>query len=158
MATAGTPALKQLLAAGIDHSVHTYDHDPAAPSFGEEAAQKLGVEGDRVFKTLIASVDGQLTVAIVPVTCRLDLKRLAQAVGGKRAEMADPKLAERSTGYVLGAISPVGQKRPLPTVIDETAELFDTMFCSAGRRGMEIEIAPRDLRHITGGSFAPISH
>ena len=153
----GTPATVALTAAGVTFTPHAYDHDAANTSFGLEAAAALGVDADQVFKTLLADVDGSLTVAIVPVTGKLDLKALAAAVGGKKAEMADPKLAERKTGYVVGGISPIGQKTRHTTVLDETAELYDTIFVSGGRRGFDIELAPRDLLAVTGGVTAAIA-
>lgn len=125
--------------------MHTYEHDPRHESFGLEAAEALGVAPGRVFKTLVAEVDGTLTVGVVPVDAQLDLKALAAAVGGKRAKMADVIAAERATGYVAGGISPVGQRKRLSTVIDSSALDADTVFCSGGRRGMEIEIAGVDL-------------
>jgi len=154
---AGTPATVALTAAGIAFVPRAYDHDPRAAAFGLEAAEKLGVEAERVFKTLLASVDGALVVGIVPVAEQLDLKALAQAVGGKRAEMADPALAERKTGYVVGGISPIGQKTSLPTVLDETAILFESILVSGGRRGFDLELAPDDLIRVTAGSYAPIA-
>jgi Cys-tRNA(Pro)/Cys-tRNA(Cys) deacylase len=154
---AGTPATVALTAAGIPFTAHPYDHDPATTDFGNEAADVLGVEPGRVFKTLLADVDGALVVGIVPVTGMLDLKSLAGAVGGKKAEMADPRTAERRTGYVVGGISPIGQKIAHPTVLDETAELWDTVFVSGGRRGFDIEIAPADLVRATGAIFAAIA-
>ena len=125
--------------------------------FGREAADALGVEPDRVFKTLLADVDGRLVVGIVPVTGKLDLKALAAAVGGKKAVMADPAVAERKTGYVVGGISPIGQKTAHPTVLDETAELWDTVFVSGGRRGLDLELAPADLVRATGATLADIA-
>ena len=153
---AGTPATVALSAAGIPFIAHGYQHDPANTNFGLEAASALGLDPDRVFKTLLADVDGALVVGIVPVTGKLDLKALASAVGGKKAEMADPKLAERRTGYVVGGISPIGQKNAHPTVLDETAELYDTIFVSGGRRGLDIELAPADLVRATGAVIAAI--
>lgn len=155
-ASAGTPATVALTKAGVPFTTHAYDHDPAAPSFGTEAAEALGVEPGRVFKTLVADVDGRLTVAVVPVSGSLDLKALAQAAGGKKAAMADPAAAERSSGYVLGGISPLGQRRPLRTVVDASALQFPTVFCSAGRRGLEVELAPADLVRLTAAVTAPI--
>jgi Cys-tRNA(Pro)/Cys-tRNA(Cys) deacylase len=152
-----TPATVALTVAGIDFTPHTYEHDAANTNFGLEAANALQLDPEQVFKTLLADVDGALIVAIVPVTGKLDLKALAAAVGGKRAEMADPRVAERKTGYVVGGISPIGQKTAHPTVLDETAELFDTVFVSGGRRGFDIELAPADLLAITGGSIAAIA-
>ncbi len=125
--------------------------------FGREAADALGVEPDRVFKTLLADVDGRLVVGIVPVTGKLDLKALAAAVGGKKAVMADPAVAERKTGYVVGGISPIGQKTAHPTVLDETAELWDTVFVSGGRRGLDLELAPADLVRAIGATLADIA-
>lgn len=153
----GTPATVTLRASGIAFTEHAYAHDPATTSFGMEAATVLGVDPDRVFKTLLAEVDGRLVVGVVPVTGKLDLKRLAAAVGGKRGEMADPALAERRTGYVVGGISPIGQKTAHPTVIDETAQLYDTVFVSGGRRGFDLELAPGDLAAITRAVFADIA-
>jgi Cys-tRNA(Pro)/Cys-tRNA(Cys) deacylase len=153
----GTPATVALRAAGIAFTEHAYDHDPAETNYGQEAASALGLDPDRVFKTLLADVDGRLVVGIVPVTGKLDLKHLAAAVGGKRASMADPALAERRTGYVVGGISPIGQKTAHPTVLDETAELWDTVFVSGGRRGFDIELAPADLVRITGATLADIA-
>lgn len=145
------------MAAGIPFVAHAYEHDPANTNFGLEAASALDLDPEQVFKTLLADVDGSLVVGIVPVTGKLDLKALAAAVGGKKAEMADPKLAERRTGYVVGGISPIGQKMAHPTVLDETAELFDTIFVSGGRRGLDLELAPADLVRITNGTIAAIA-
>jgi Cys-tRNA(Pro)/Cys-tRNA(Cys) deacylase len=152
----GTPATVALTAAGVPFTVHSYDHDPTHPSYGEEAAEAMGVSPDRVFKTLVADVDGALTVAVVPVAGQLDLKALAAAAGGKRAAMADPALAERTTGYVRGGISPLGQRRRLPTVLDESATLHETICVSAGRRGLEVELSPTDLTGLTSATLAPI--
>lgn len=153
----GTPATVALTAAGIPFTEHAYLHDPAVTDFGREAADTLGVEPDRVFKTLLADVDGRLVVGIVPVTGKLDLKALAAAAGGKRAVMADAALAERRTGYVVGGISPIGQKTTHPTVLDETAELWDTVFVSGGRRGLDLELAPADLVRATSAILADIA-
>jgi Cys-tRNA(Pro)/Cys-tRNA(Cys) deacylase len=157
MAGRGTPATVALTRARVAHTVHEYDHDPAADSYGLEAATLLGHDPRRVFKTLLASVDGALHVAVVPVAGSLDLKGLAAAVGGKRAAMADPVLAERTTGYVRGGISPLGQRKRLPTVLDETALAHPTIFVSAGRRGLEVELAPRALAELTAARIAPIA-
>jgi len=154
---AGTPATVALTRAGITWTPHVYDHDPAAASYGLEAAAALGVDAERVFKTLVASVDGKLAVAVVPVTGQLDLKALATAVGGKRAEMADPAAAERTTGYVRGGISPLGQRKALPTVVDESATTYDTVFVSGGRRGFDVELAPMDLVRLTSARVAAIA-
>lgn len=153
----GTPATVALSSAGVDFTVHTYEHDPAAASYGQEAAAALGVDAAQVFKTLVAEIDGALTVAVVPVSGSLDLKSLAAAVGGKRATMADPTAAERSTGYVRGGISPLGQRRLLPTVVDASARNHATICVSAGRRGLEIELAPADLIRLTGARTADIA-
>ncbi|KQQ00669.1 MULTISPECIES: Cys-tRNA(Pro) deacylase [unclassified Rathayibacter] len=153
----GTPATVALAAAGIEFVAREYRHDPGAASYGGEAAEALGVEPERVFKTLLVDVDGELVVGIVPVTGSLGLKELASAVGGKRAAMADPALAQRRTGYVLGGISPVGQKTRHRTVLDETAELFDTVLVSGGRRGFDIELSPADLVAATGAILADIA-
>lgn len=152
----GTPATVALSAAGVEFTVHAYDHDPSHPSYGEEAAEAMGVSPDRVFKTLVADVDGNLVVGVVPVAGTLDLKALASAVGGKRAAMADPTLAERTTGYVRGGISPLGQRKRLPTVLDDSALTHATICVSAGRRGLEVELAPDDLAELTGAVSAPI--
>jgi Cys-tRNA(Pro)/Cys-tRNA(Cys) deacylase len=145
----GTPASLALTRAGIAFVLHPYDHDPRATSYGAEAAEVLGLDPRRVLKTLMVSVDGRLVVAVVPVSGRLDLKALARAVGGSKAVMAEVAPAERATGYVAGGISPVGQKRPHPTVIDERALGHPTVYVSAGRRGLDLELAPADLVAIT---------
>ncbi|WP_328832004.1 MULTISPECIES: Cys-tRNA(Pro) deacylase [unclassified Streptomyces] len=152
----GTPATVALTTAGVPYELHAYDHDPAHPSYGEEAAEAMGVSPDRVFKTLVADVDGTLTVAVVPVAGQLDLKALASAVGGKRATMADPALAERTTGYVRGGISPLGQRKKLLTVLDDSATTHATICVSAGRRGLEVELSPKDLTSLTQAVLAPI--
>lgn len=151
-----TPATVALERAGVPYAVHTYEHDPAATSYGLEAAERLGVEPRSVFKTLLAEVEGSLVVGIVPVTGQLDLKALASAVGGKRATMANPAAAERSTGYVVGGISPLGQRRRLPTVVDTSALDHATVHVSGGRRGLEVELAPADLVALLGATVAPI--
>jgi Cys-tRNA(Pro)/Cys-tRNA(Cys) deacylase len=156
MAGQGTPATTVLKQRKVAHRLHTYEHDPRAASYGVDAAVALGVDPGLCFKTLVAEVDGVLTVAVVPVTGSLDLKRLAAAVGGKRAAMADPAAAERSSGYVRGGISPLGQRKRLRTVIDSSASPLAAMYVSAGRRGLEIELAPADLASLTGAIFAPI--
>ena len=153
----GTPATVALTRAGVEFTVHGYAHDPAAPSYGLEAAQLLGLPPEQVFKTLLVDVDGALVVAIVPVARKLDLKALATSVGGKRAAMAEPAAAERSTGYVVGGISPLGQKKPLPTVIDDSAEAFDVVYVSGGRRGFDLGLSPADLITATHATTAPIA-
>jgi Cys-tRNA(Pro)/Cys-tRNA(Cys) deacylase len=152
----GTPATVALARAGIAFTVHTYEHDPAADSFGLEAATVLGLDPAQVFKTLLVSVDGRLVVAVVPVAGRLDLKAVAAAVGGKKAVMADPAAAERATGYVVGGISPVGQKRPHPTVVDDSALAFATVYVSGGRRGLDLGVSPADLVALTSATVAPV--
>jgi len=154
----GTPALMALTRADVPHTVHTYDHDTGTDvGYGMEAAITLGLPPEQVFKTLLADVDGTLTVAVVPVTSMLGLKALAAAVGGKRAAMARPADAERATGYVVGGISPLGQKTAHPTVIDETVELYDAVYVSGGRRGMDIGLAPTDLIALTNATVADIA-
>ena len=153
----GTPALVILQRSGVDFSVHTYAHDPAAESFGMEAAEALDLDPATVFKTLLAEVDGASTVAIVPVTGQLDLKGLAAARGGKRARMMEVAAAERMTGYVAGGISPLGQRKALPTVIDASAEGLATIYVSGGQRGLDIGISPADLLRLTGATYAPIA-
>ncbi|MER7275343.1 Cys-tRNA(Pro) deacylase [Dactylosporangium sp. NPDC000244] len=157
MASKGTPATALLTRSKIAFTPHTYEVDPRASSYGEAAAAALGVDPARLFKTLVTTVDGQLTVGVVPVSASLDLKALAAAVGGKRAAMAEPAAAERATGYVTGGISPVGQRSRLPIVIDASAEGFPTMYVSGGRRGLQIELAPADLVQVTGATLAPIA-
>lgn len=154
---AATPATLAATRAGVEFTTHSYAHDPSAASYGAEAAEALGITRDRVFKTLVAEVDGALTVAVVPVSASLDLKALASAAGGKRAVMADPAAVERTTGYVLGGVSPLGQRRPLPTVLDASAAEHDTVCVSGGRRGLEIELAPGDLAELTGAASAAIA-
>ena len=152
MAGKGTPAIAAAARAGVAFAVHEYRHDPRAESFGLEAVDKLGLDAARVFKTLVADVDGALTVAVVPVEAQLDLRAL-----GKRARMADATAAERATGYVAGGISPLGQRRALPTVVDASALDHETIHVSAGRRGLELELAPADLVELTGARVAPIA-
>jgi Cys-tRNA(Pro)/Cys-tRNA(Cys) deacylase len=153
----GTPATALLTKLKIAHTLHPYDHDPRAQAYGDEAAAALGIDPERIFKTLIASVDGKLACAVVPVAARLDLKGFAAAVGGKRADLAEPAAAARATGYVVGGISPIGQKSRLPVVVDETAQLFDTVYVSAGKRGLQVELAPASLISVTGAAVAPIA-
>jgi len=154
---AGTPALVALQREGVAHTVHAYDHDPGAESYGMEAAEALGLDPATVFKTLLAEVDGSPVVAIVPVTGQLDLKALAAARGGKRARMLDPSVAERLTGYVVGGISPLGQRTSSPTVLDASALGQPVVYVSGGRRGLDIGIAPEDLVRVTAAQVAPIS-
>jgi Cys-tRNA(Pro)/Cys-tRNA(Cys) deacylase len=153
----GTAATALLERQGIPHRVHTYSHDPRHESYGTEASEALHVQANRVLKTLVADVDGALTVGVVPVSAQLDLKALAAAAGGKKATMADPAAAERATGYVVGGISPLGQRRRLPVVVDASALGFPTVYCSGGRRGLEIELSPADLVRAANATVAPIS-
>lgn len=152
-----TPATKQLDRLGISYRTVSYDHDPTTSSYGLEAAEALGLDPDSVFKTLLAAVDGALVVACVPVGGMLDLKALARAAGGKRAAMADAVVAVKTTGYVVGGISPFGQRKQLPTIIDELCELLDEVHVSGGRRGLEIVVAPTDLISVLGATVAPIA-
>jgi Cys-tRNA(Pro)/Cys-tRNA(Cys) deacylase len=152
----GTPATVALERAGVSFTQHSYGHDPAAPSYGVEAAEQLGLDPAAVLKTLLADVDGHLVVAIVPVSGQLDLKALASAVGGKRARMAEPAVAERVTGYVVGGISPLGQKKRLPTVVDESAMALESVYVSGGRRGLDLGLAPVDLVRLLDASVAQI--
>jgi Cys-tRNA(Pro)/Cys-tRNA(Cys) deacylase len=152
-----TPAVQALQRAGVEHTLHSYEHDPRAESYGVEAAEVLGVDPARVFKTLLADADGRLVVAVVPVSGRLDLKAVARAVGARKAFMADPAAAQRATGYVVGGISPLGQKRVHPTVVDVSALDHATVLVSAGRRGLDVELDPRDLVSLTRATAAPIA-
>jgi Cys-tRNA(Pro)/Cys-tRNA(Cys) deacylase len=156
-AMAGTPATVALTAAAIAFTEHAYEHDPGNRNFGLEAAEALGLDPEQVFKTLLAEVDGELIVGIVPVTGKLDLGALAKAAGGKRATMADPAVAQRRTGYVVGGISPIGQKTRHRTVLDETAELFDVVYVSGGRRGLDLGLAPANLIAVTEATVAAIA-
>lgn len=153
----GTPATLALTRAGVAFTLHPYVHDEASTAFGEEAAAALGVEPTRIFKTLLADVDGELVVAVVPVARQLDLKALAASLGRKKASMADRAAATRSTGYVLGGISPVGQRTRLRTVVDTSADGFPSVYVSAGRRGLQVELAPADLLEVTGATSAVIA-
>ncbi|RFA10128.1 aminoacyl-tRNA deacylase [Subtercola boreus] len=151
-----TAATVALAAAGVPFTPHAYHHDAASTNFGAEAADALGIEPERVFKTLMVDTDQGLAVGIVSVSSQLDVKSLAGAVGAKRGTMAEPAVAERKSGYVVGGISPFGQKTPLPTVLDDLALLFDTIYVSGGRRGFDIEVSPDDLLAVTGGQLATI--
>jgi Cys-tRNA(Pro)/Cys-tRNA(Cys) deacylase len=155
-ASGGTPAVVALERAGIAFTVHHYEHDPAATSYGLEAAERLGLDPQAVFKTLVAEVDGKLVVAIVPVSGQLDLRALAAAASGKRAALADPAAAERATGYVVGGISPFGQRRRLPTVLDESASAVPTIYVSGGKRGLDLGVAPGDLTRLLDATLAAI--
>lgn len=151
-----TPAVRAVVTAGIAHELHSYRHDPESTSFGEEAALALDVDPMRVYKTLIVDVGSRLACAVVAVAVKLDLRALAAVLGAKSAQLAERTVAERATGYVIGGVSPIGQKRRLATVIDEASQVWPTIYVSAGRRGLELEVAPADLAALTGGSFAPI--
>lgn len=153
-----TPGINVAIKAKVAHTVHEYAHDPASESYGLEAAEKLGVPEARVFKTLVVSLDGrELAVGVVPVSSMLSMKQIAKAAGAKKAAMAAPADVERATGYVLGGVSPLGQKKRLKAFIDASAVDFPTIFVSAGRRGLEIELNPHDLKALTGADFADIS-
>jgi Cys-tRNA(Pro)/Cys-tRNA(Cys) deacylase len=153
-----TPAIKSAKKAKVPFTIHEYEHDPAAEAYGIEAAQKLGVDPARVYKTLVLTDGGKdLYVAVIPVTMHLDLKKLAKAVGVKKTAMADVKVVERVTGYVVGGVSPLGQKKRLTTIIDASAEDQETIFVSGGRRGLDIELSPRDLAALTGAEFAAVA-
>jgi Cys-tRNA(Pro)/Cys-tRNA(Cys) deacylase len=149
---AKTQAILALERANVEHRTHAYEHDPAAESYGEEAAEKLGLDPRRVFKTLVVSVDGTLHVAVLPVAAQLDLRAL-----GKRAAMAEKGDAERATGYVSGGISPLGQRRRLPTLVDDSAVAHETIYVSAGRRGLQVELRPNDLVRLTDARVAPLA-
>jgi Cys-tRNA(Pro)/Cys-tRNA(Cys) deacylase len=154
-----TPAIKAAQQAGVEIGIHEYEHDPANTQFGLEAAQALGLDPARVYKTLLVALNGdgkKLAVGVVPVTGQLDLKAMASACKVKRVEMADPAQAQRVTGYLVGGISPLGQKRRLPTILDKSVANFDTVFVSGGRRGLDIEIAPDALRSLCAAELAPI--
>jgi Cys-tRNA(Pro)/Cys-tRNA(Cys) deacylase len=153
----GTPATALLSRQRVTHQLHTYDVDADTPNYGAAVAETLRVAQERVFKTLVTHVDGALTVVVVPVTGDVDLKALAAAAGGKRATMAERDVAERTTGYVRGGISPLGQRKRLPTVIDASATAFPTIYVSAGRRGLQVELDPADLIRLTGATTATIA-
>jgi Cys-tRNA(Pro)/Cys-tRNA(Cys) deacylase len=152
-----TPAVVALEAAGVSYTIHEYDRGDELHDFGREAADALGLDHDQVFKTLVVVADDELAVAIVPVSCQLSMKRVAVALGAKRATMCEPAAAERSSGYIVGGISPIGQRKRLRTVIDETAELFDTVYVSGGRRGMDVGLAPSDLIAVLDAVVASIT-
>ncbi|MDI3194635.1 Cys-tRNA(Pro) deacylase [Pseudarthrobacter sp. AL07] len=152
----GTPATAALAAAGVPFVVHPYAHDPSAASYGTEAAEALGIAPEKVFKTLMVDVEGRLAVGVVPVSGNLDLKAFAAALGAKKASMADPAVAERRSGYVLGGISPLGQRQSSPTVVDSSALDLGTMLVSGGKRGLDVELAPADLIRLTSAVTAAI--
>ena len=152
-----TPAINVARKAGITHKVHEYSHDPSSESYGKEVAEKLGLPANRVFKTLVVQIDNNaFAVSVMPVSSLLSMKRMAKALGAKKVAMAAPSDVERVTGYVLGGVSPLGQKKRLKTIIDSSAQGFATIYVSAGRRGLEIELSPQDLKKLTGGVFAEI--
>jgi Cys-tRNA(Pro)/Cys-tRNA(Cys) deacylase len=153
----GTPATALLVKNNVTHRLHPYELDADTPNYGAVVADTLGIARAQVFKTLVTDIDGALTVAVVPVAGDIDLKALASAVGGKRAAMADRALAERTTGYVRGGISPLGQRKRLPTVLDESAVMYPTVYVSAGRRGLQVELDPADLVRLTGAALARIA-
>ena len=157
MGAKGTPATVAVAKAKVEHRIHEYNHDPAAPSYGLEAAEQLGVDPAGVFKTLVAEVDGQLAVAVVPVAAQLDLKALAAAAGGRKAVMAEAAAAERATGYVVGGISPLGHRKRLPVFLDASMQDRPTVLVSAGRRGLELELSPADLAALSSGTFAALA-
>lgn len=153
-----TPGIKSAKRAKINYELHTYDHDPNAASYGEEAAEKLGVAPEKVFKTLVVELDGStLAVCVIPVINQLDLKAAAKVLGAKKAKMADKNHVQRTTGYVLGGVSPLGQKKRLKTVIHDSAQSHATIYVSAGKRGLDIELDPEDLKNLTSGRFAPVA-
>jgi Cys-tRNA(Pro)/Cys-tRNA(Cys) deacylase len=152
-----TPGINAAKKAGVTHKIHEYDHDPANDHYGDEAVEKTGADPLQVFKTLVVTVDDkQMVVAVIPVAGMLSMKQVARAAGGKKAAMSDPHDVQRSTGYVLGGVSPLGQKKRLKTFIDSSAQAFDTIYVSAGRRGLEIELSPADLATLTAAQFAPL--
>jgi Cys-tRNA(Pro)/Cys-tRNA(Cys) deacylase len=155
-AAGGTPATVALTKAAVEFTLHPYEHAAGAPSYGGEAADALGLSHDEVFKTLVARVDGALVTAVVPVAGSLDLKALAAALGGKKAAMAEPADAERATGYVVGGISPLGQRSRLPTVVDESVLGLVAVYVSAGRRGLQVRRAPADLLRVSAARIAPL--
>jgi Cys-tRNA(Pro)/Cys-tRNA(Cys) deacylase len=152
-----TPAVRALEAAGVPFTLHEYDHDPGVRSFGLEAADALGLDRNQVFKTLLVTADGEHAVAIVPVSAQLSLKAVGAALGRKRVEMCDPAVAQRITGYVVGGISPLGQRQRLPAVVDETCVLYDTVYVSGGRRGLDVGVAPDDLVRLLDAIVADIA-
>ncbi|MEH3140401.1 MAG: aminoacyl-tRNA deacylase [Mycobacterium kyogaense] len=160
MARAATPAIAALVAAGVPHTVLAYHHDPRSEAFGDEAVEQLAGDGlvaEQIFKTLVVALPKGLGVAVLPVPSKLSLKAAAMALGAAKATMAEPAAAQRSTGYVLGGISPLGQRRPLPTVVDSSALRWDRVLCSAGKRGLDVALAPQDLVRLTNAVTAEIT-
>ena len=152
-----TPGINTAKKAKIFYKVHEYHHDPKSDSYGTEAAEKMDVAEERIFKTLVVRIGPKdLIVGVVPVASSLDMKRIAKVAGAKKAGMAEPAYVEKSTGYVLGGVSPLGQKKKLATIIDSSAQNYATIFVSAGRRGVELELKPDDLKDVTRGVFADI--
>lgn len=153
-----TPAINNLKKAKIQYQIHQYDHDPASKAYGEEAAEKLNISFDQLFKTLVVSAnDKNLSVAVVPVSKQLDLKLFAKAIGSKKVKMAEKNSVERATGYILGGVSPIGQKKQLKTIIDSSILNFNTVYVSAGRRGLQIELSPKDLKRLISAAYDEIS-
>lgn len=152
-----TPAIDIAKKAKITYQIHSYTHDPLCESYGTEASKKLGISAERVFKTLVVLIDSKaMVVAVIPVSSMLSMKQIAKAAGGKKAEMANGADVERSSGYILGGVSPLGQKKRLKTFIDASAENFTSIYVSAGRRGLEIELSANDLAKLTGGEFVSL--
>ncbi len=152
-----TPAINTVRQHEVPHRLHAYRHDSRTDSYGAEAADKLGVPANRVFKTLVVRLDsGALVVAVIPVSSQLSMKLVAKAAGARKAAMADGQTVQRSSGYVLGGVSPLGQKRALQTIIEKSATNYETIYVSAGRRGLELELSAQDLRALTRGQFSDL--
>lgn len=152
-----TPAINRLKKAKLTFKTHSYDHDPKSTAFGDEVVEKLNLSSDQTFKTLVVeTMDKGLVVAVLPVSCQLDLKKISKAVGTKKTKMADQKIVQKTTGYIVGGVSPVGQKKLLKTIIDSTALDFETIYVSAGRRGLQLELAPEDLASVIRAEFEDI--
>jgi Cys-tRNA(Pro)/Cys-tRNA(Cys) deacylase len=152
-----TPAIAQVIKERVPHTIHQYQHRPGKTDYGQEAVEKLGFDPRRVFKTLVVQLDqSRLAVAVLPVAAMLSMKQLARAAGARKASMAEPAIVTKTTGYILGGVSPLGQKKLLATWIDASAEAFATIYISAGRRGLELEIRPTDLARLTDATFTPL--